>query len=167
MQKRIPGEQTGITKTSTRFSRGACFSSPNTIVDKTYTIVHKRIMLIELGTELRKARDHRGVSLQAIADIAKISTAYLQKLERGEVSTPSPHVLRRLASSVGLPYLDLMRLAGYLDKKELAEARLIEPSPRPHPLAGQKLRPEEWRAVGAFIKTLVAERKIQISHRDS
>jgi len=108
-----------------------------------------------------------GASLQAIADTAKISAAYLQKLERGEVTTPSPRVLRRLASSVGLPYLGLMELAGYLDEEELAEARLREPSPRPHPLAGQQLTPEEWRAVGAFIKMLVAERKTQVAEHDS
>jgi transcriptional regulator with XRE-family HTH domain len=124
-------------------------------------------MLVKLGAELRKARDHMGASLQAIADTAKISAAYLQKLERGEVTTPSPRVLRRLASSVGLPYLGLMELAGYLDEEELAEARLSEPSPRSHPLASQKLTPEEWRAVGAFIKTLVAERKTQITEPDS
>ncbi len=124
-------------------------------------------MLVKLGTELRKARDQMGVSLQAIADTANISTAYLQKLERGEVSSPSPHVLRRLASSVGLPYLGLMKLAGYLDEEESAEARLQKPSPRLHPLAGQQLTPEEWRAVGGFIKRLVAERKTQIVEPDS
>lgn len=124
-------------------------------------------MLIKLGIELKKARDHMGASLQAIADTAKISAAYLQKLERGEVATPSPRVLRRIASCLGLPYLDLMQFAGYLEKEELAETRLIEPSPRPHPLAGRKLTPEEWRAVGAFIRTLVAERKTQISDPDS
>ena len=142
-------------------------SALNTIFDNTYTIVYNITMLDKLGIELKKARDHMGVSLQAIADTAKISAAYLQKLERGEVSTPSPHVLRRLASSLGLSYLGLMELAGYLDEAELADARLREPSPRPHPLAGQKLTPEEWRAVGAFIKTLVAERKTQITEPDS
>ncbi|MFA6033728.1 MAG: transcriptional regulator [Myxococcota bacterium] len=124
-------------------------------------------MLVNLGTELRKARDNMGASLQTIADAAKISTAYLQKLERGEVTTPSPHVLRRLASSVSLPYLDLMGLAGYLDEKELAETHLSGPTPRPHPLASQKLTPEEWRAVGAFIKMLVAERTTKITEPDS
>ena len=116
-------------------------------------------MLVKLGTELRKARDQKGVSLQAIADTANISTAYLQKLEGGEVNTPSPRVLRRLASSVGLPYLGLMELAGYLDAEEREKARLRKSSPRPHPLAGRQLTPEEWHAVGAFIKTLVAKRK--------
>ena len=115
-------------------------------------------MLKELAAELRKAREQLGVSLQAIADPAKISVAYLQKLERGLVGAPSPHVLRRVAASAGLPYLRLMELAGYLDKDEVAAARERETTPRPHPLAGQKLSQEEWRAVGAFIKVLKGKR---------
>jgi HTH-type transcriptional regulator, competence development regulator len=113
-------------------------------------------MLTELGTELKSARDQLGLSLQAVSETAKISAAYLQKLERGQVGTPSPHVLRRLGSSLGLPYLRLMELAGYLDETEASEARSREPSPSPHPLAGKKLTREEWRAVGAFIKVLVS-----------
>ena len=116
-------------------------------------------MLIELGTELKSARDQLGLSLQAAAEAAKISAAYLQKLERGQVGTPSPHVLRRLGSSLGLPYLRLMELACYLDEAEAEETRSREPSPSPHPLAGKKLTQEEWRAVGAFIKVLVAQRR--------
>jgi transcriptional regulator with XRE-family HTH domain len=116
-------------------------------------------MLNKLATELRKARDERGASLQAIADPARISVAYLQKLERGLVGSPSPHVLRRVASSIGLPYLRLMELAGYLEKDEVAAARERETTPRPHPLAGQKLSREEWRAVGAFIDVLKGKRR--------
>ena len=85
-------------------------------LDKPYTIVYQEVMLVKLGTELRTAREQMGVSLQAIADAANISTAYLQKLERGEVGTPSPRILRRLSSSLDLPYLGLMELAGYLDE---------------------------------------------------
>jgi transcriptional regulator with XRE-family HTH domain len=121
-------------------------------------------MLIELGTELKNARDRLGLSLQAVAETAKISAAYLQKLERGQVSTPSPHVLRRLGLSLDIPYLPLMELAGYLDEAEAAATQSREPLPasqQQSPLAGKKLTPEEWRAVGAFIKTLIATRKVE------
>ena len=126
-----------------------------------YTIVYAMGMLVELGRELKNARDRLGLSLQAAADTANISAAYLQKLERGQVDTPSPRVLRRLGSSVGLPYLRLLELARYLDEAELTEARTRKPSPVPHPLAGRQLTQEEWRAVGAFIKTLIAQRPVQ------
>lgn len=56
----------------------------------------------------------RGLSLKAVADPARISAAYLQKLERGDVGEPSPHILYRVADVLGLSYVRLMRLAGYI-----------------------------------------------------
>jgi len=116
-------------------------------------------MLEELGTELKRARDVLGLSLKATAKPAKISGAYLHKLERGVVNSPSPRVLSRLAVTLEVPYLRLMELAGYLDEEQLARAWLREPSPKPHPLAGQQLTAKEWQAVGAYIKTLIDKRK--------
>ena len=115
-------------------------------------------MLKELGSELKIAREAQGASLETVAGPANISAAYLHKLERGVVNTPSPRVLARLAIVLGVPYLRLMGLAGYLDEEQYAEVQQRKPSSDPHPLAGQDLTPEEWRAVGAFIKTLVAQR---------
>ena len=120
-------------------------------------------MLEALGGELKKTRESAGASLQTIAEAAKISAAYLQKLERGAVGTPSPRVLRRLAHALELDYLELMELADYLTREEAAEAAGRPPKPRPHPLANQSLSPEEWRAVGAFIKTLKAQRPTALS----
>jgi transcriptional regulator with XRE-family HTH domain len=124
-------------------------------------------MLVELGKNLRKAREAKGVSLEAVAGPAKISAAYLHKLESGIVNSPSPRVLARVASALEVPYLRLMELAGYLDEAEAEEARKRRPSPHPHPLAGQNLTPEEWRAVGAFIKALVADRGAPAGKRES
>ena len=116
-------------------------------------------MLDDLGKALKKAREKKGVSLDAVAGPAKISASYLHKIERGGVSSPSPRVLARIALALDVSYLHLMELAGYLDEMQLAEVGAREPSPRPHPLADQQLTTDEWRAVDAFIKQLVAERK--------
>ena len=124
-------------------------------------------MLVELGKELSKARENKRLSLEAAAGPAKISGAYLHKLERGVVNNPSPRVLARIAVALEVPYLRLMELAGYLDETQLAETRARESSPQPHPLAGQQLTPQEWRAVGAFIKTLVAQREPEGAEPDS
>jgi len=113
-------------------------------------------MLKALGKELAAAREKQGVSLEAVAGPAKISGAYLHKLEHGVVNNPSPRVLARIAAVLEVPYLRLMELAGYLDEAQLAEARARKP--RPHPLAGQDLTAKEWKAVGAFINELVAKR---------
>lgn len=116
-------------------------------------------MLTKLGNMLKKARDAKGASLEAVAGPARISAAYLHKLERGTVLSPSPRVLARLAAALEVPYLRLLELAGYLDEEQLAQARSREASPAPHPLAAQQLTPDEWKAVGAYIKLLVAQRK--------
>ena len=119
---------------------------------------HPCSLLRKLGTEIQKARVKRGASLDAVAKPAKISAAYLHKLERGVVNTPSPRVLGRLAAALEVSYLHLMELAGYLDEAQVAEARKREPTRSPHPLEGQELTQEEWREVGAFIKDLIARR---------
>ena len=116
-------------------------------------------MLVELGKELRKTREGKGASLESVAGPARISAAYLHKLEHGVVGSPSPRVLARIAAVLGTSYLRLLELAGYLDEEQLAQARMREPSALSHPLAGQQLTPEEWRAVAAFIKLLIAQRK--------
>ncbi len=115
-------------------------------------------MLIELGKELRNLRETKGISLEMVAGPAKISATYLHKIERGTVTSPSPRVLARLAAVLKTPYLRLMELAGYLDETQLAHLQVREPSKEPHPLANQQLTQDEWRAVGAFIKTLIEQR---------
>jgi transcriptional regulator with XRE-family HTH domain len=113
-------------------------------------------MLEALAELLRETRQDRGLSLEATARPAKISAPYLLKLERAQVITPSPRVLARLAAVLGLSYLGLMELAGYLDEEEMAKIELR--APEPHPLAGQELTPAEWREVGSFIRRLIAQR---------
>ena len=113
-------------------------------------------MLEALAQVLRETRQAGGLSLEAIAQPAKISAPYLLKLERAQVRSPSPRVLARLATVLEVPYLRLMELAGYLDEADAAKAEIR--TPEPHPLAGQRLTPAEWREVGAFIRRIVAQR---------
>ena len=109
-------------------------------------------MLQGLGHELRAARKQKGLTLQEVAEPAKISLTYLQKLERGGVNSPSPRVLKRLAEVLGVSYERLMALADYL---------VPEPSPYPHipkELIDKRLSEAEWRAVLAFVGYLEAQR---------
>lgn len=107
---------------------------------------------------LRAARTARGGSLEAVAGPARISAAYLHKLEHGVVQSPSPRVLARVAHVLEVPYLHLMRLAGYLDEEQLAELQARSEGSAKHPLADQQLTSEEWREVGAYIRNLIARR---------
>ena len=112
-------------------------------------------MLKKLGDELATARQRQARSLQSVAEPANITATYLQKLERGVVQTPSPRVLARVAHALGIPYLRLMELAGYLDEEQLAEVQ--SRTRKRHPLADQDLSPGQWRKVTAFIRELKSD----------
>ncbi len=94
----------------------------------------------------------RRQTLRTVAEAAGISGAYLLKLERDDVQSPSPHVLRRLADHFGVSYLGLMHLVGY----EVTDGN------RPAPavgvladaLAAEPLTDEEQRAVAAFLSAM-------------
>jgi transcriptional regulator with XRE-family HTH domain len=70
-------------------------------------------MAPSFGNVLRKARDVRGLSSTETARRAGISPAYLSRLENDTVKRPSPEVLHHLSEAVGVPYAELMALAGY------------------------------------------------------
>ena len=117
-----------------------------------------------LGVALLNARKAQHRSLQAVAGPGKISPAYLQKLEKGLVKSPSPHVLQRLATVLEASYETLMELAGY------ASPGVGGQSSGPAGGGGKgasrgglhgeihSLSAEEQRAVAAFIAFLKAQR---------
>lgn len=102
----------------------------------------------DLGTTLKAVRDMLDKSLKAIADQADISAAYLVKLEKGEVAAPSPHVLHRLSEALGVEYLELMRLAGYVvPEPEGSRANALLQA-----LSSKGMTDDETRAVAAFLE---------------
>jgi HTH-type transcriptional regulator, competence development regulator len=70
-------------------------------------------MGLTVGALLRQAREVRGHSSVETARTAGISPAYLSKLENDAVRRPSPEVLNRLSEALGVPYAELMALAGH------------------------------------------------------
>jgi transcriptional regulator with XRE-family HTH domain len=70
-------------------------------------------MAASLGNVLRQARTRRNRSAVDVARAAKISAAYMSKLENDAVKKPSPQVLHRLSEALTVPYAELMRLSGY------------------------------------------------------
>jgi transcriptional regulator with XRE-family HTH domain len=98
-----------------------------------------------LGKRLRRARQRR--SLTEVAAAAKISTAYLQKLEAGAVRQPSPNVLHQLADALGVSYTDLMRLAGYVVPGEQPPAR----NELRYALSSEELTDEEARELAEYL----------------
>jgi len=72
----------------------------------------------ELGDKLRQYRNLKGLTLRDVERETKVSNAYLNQLEQGNIKEPSPHFLHRLANFYGVPYSNLLKLAGYLTPKE-------------------------------------------------
>jgi HTH-type transcriptional regulator, competence development regulator len=70
-------------------------------------------MAPSIGAVLRQAREIRELSGIDAARAARISPAYLSKLENDAVKRPSPHVLHQLSEALVIPYAELMRLSGY------------------------------------------------------
>jgi transcriptional regulator with XRE-family HTH domain len=66
-----------------------------------------------IGAVLKQAREVRMLSAIDAARAARISPAYLSKLENDAVRKPSPHVLLQLSEALAVPYAELMRLSGY------------------------------------------------------
>ena len=70
-----------------------------------------------LGNALRRLRRARGLTLRQVAALAGVSLAYLSEIERGR-KEPSSEVLAAVCRALGIPLVDLLRLAA----RELAEA---------------------------------------------
>ena len=128
-----------------------------TMVDEASSKVYTGGMQSELGAELRKARQSRGLSLQTVAIPADVSAAYLHKLEQGKVDTPSPRSLRRIGDELGIPYVRLLRLIGYLEEADLVPGYTAATA-SPNPLAEYELSEAELKAVTAFVRLLVEQR---------
>lgn len=60
-----------------------------------------------LGATLRSRRDALGLSQEALAEAAKLSTTYVAMLERGERRNPGLRALRALADALGCSVEDL------------------------------------------------------------
>jgi transcriptional regulator with XRE-family HTH domain len=103
-----------------------------------------------LGDQLREVRVGQGLSLARAGQLAGISAAYLQKLERGLVRNPSPRILERVAEALALDYLELMELIGYLEPSRAAARR----PPRPMLVTENRAEPltaDEAAALSAFL----------------
>ena len=102
-----------------------------------------------LGRRLRQARDLKKVSLSTVAKEAEISTAYLQKLEVGDVRAPSPNHLYRLSQALDIDYAELMRLAGYIVPNDTAAKK--RRNELVHALSSEELTEEEGAELAEYL----------------
>lgn len=101
-----------------------------------------------LGEVLRRARGKRPLS--DVAREARISIAYLQKLETEAVRQPSPNVLHRLAQALRIDYAGLMRLSGYVVPGDTRAARRPRNELK-YALSSEELTDEEAKVLAEYL----------------
>ena len=69
-----------------------------------------------VGDEIRNARQQKRISQKELAKLIDISAAQLCRIECGD-SRPSKATLQKLSGHIGIPYSELLRLAGYSNMK--------------------------------------------------
>ncbi|MBL6938832.1 MAG: helix-turn-helix transcriptional regulator [Alphaproteobacteria bacterium] len=109
---------------------------------------------MSLARVLSEVRALRGHSLRAVEEATGISNAYLSQLERGDAQRPSPDKLLALSKFYDVPYTDLMRAAGYLQRTEKPSGGGKDTSAIQAALMSADLTPDEEAQVVKYIQFL-------------
>lgn len=73
----------------------------------------------EFGEYLKEKRTEKKLTIRQLELRSGVSNAYISQMERGIKDIPSPDILKKLSTALGVTYEDLMEKAGYLNKNEL------------------------------------------------
>lgn len=65
-----------------------------------------------IGEEIAKARENKGLSQRQLANAVGISNAALSKIESGETEIPNPKILKKISKQIDLNYNDMMSMVG-------------------------------------------------------
>lgn len=79
--------------------------------------------LPELSAALRAHRTRAGLTVRQLAEKSGLTSSTLSRLETGQIETPRPEHLQRLARALDVDIEDLYAVAGYLMPEGLPELR--------------------------------------------
>jgi transcriptional regulator with XRE-family HTH domain len=66
-----------------------------------------------LGRYLRQQRETQSISTRFLANAVGVDMAQIVRLEQGNVASPKPEMLARIAATLSLPVADVLAMAGY------------------------------------------------------
>lgn len=72
----------------------------------------------EFGEYLKRVRKSKKMTIRQLELYSKVSNAYISQLERGDRGIPSPDIIRKLSSPLGLDYNEMMIKAGYVEENK-------------------------------------------------
>jgi HTH-type transcriptional regulator, competence development regulator len=105
---------------------------------------------IKLAKLLADLRETKGYSLRDVQNATGVSNAYLSQLEQGKADKPAPDKLEAIARFYEIPYMELMRAAGYVQGNQAARDLTAEQVA----LMSANLSKDEWEQVMKFVKFL-------------
>ena len=73
-------------------------------------------LVIALGYYIRNKRLQKNIGLREMAELLKISPAYLSNLESGKHSMTNPLLLKKISKILNVDHLKLFKIIGYTDK---------------------------------------------------
>lgn len=68
----------------------------------------------QFGTYIRELRKAKKLSARKLAQLSEVSHSYISQVERGERGVPSPDIIKKLHTHLGISYAELMVKAGHV-----------------------------------------------------
>lgn len=88
----------------------------------------------DFGTYLKRLRKAKGVTVRSLDRRTGISHSYLSNIENGNRNVPSPGMIRKLSSALGVTHIGMMIKAGHITLDEVLTVR------REHGIIDEKAR---------------------------
>lgn len=70
--------------------------------------------MINIGQQIKSARERKGLSLRELEILTGISNPYLSQLENGKVAKPSPNFLWKISFHLDIDFKQLMLDVGFI-----------------------------------------------------
>lgn len=76
-----------------------------------------------IGEYIKYLRESKNYSQRKLGYVAKVSNATINRIEKN-ISMPDPETLSKLAAALGVSYIKLLNVAGYLDAKKFVPSNV-------------------------------------------
>lgn len=71
------------------------------------------------GMRIRNTRQKINISLRELSKMTGVGVTEIHRIETDDRKNPNPKILRSIAKALGINYLELYLLYGYIDKEVL------------------------------------------------
>lgn len=105
-----------------------------------------------IGTNINKVRRRRGYTLSELAERANISKSYLSNIERNLNQNPSIHVIKNIASVLGVDLKMLILCENNLDTNHILEKEWFDFINELKEAGIEKEQISEYKTLIEFIK---------------